>query len=147
MSGLQRDEFFVTSKVPGGLNTSATTAALDASLVQLGVEQIDLMLLHWPAKDKAGRQAQWLALEAWAKQGKARAIGVSHYCKYHLEDVLAVATLPVALNQNQYHVGMGSDTQPRLHDKAFSEAQGVLYMGYSSLCGPCTPPDLSLIHI
>ena len=52
-SGLQRDEFFITSKVPGGLNASATTAALDASLVQLGVEQIDLMLLHWPAKARA----------------------------------------------------------------------------------------------
>jgi len=140
-SGLPLNELFITSKVPGGLNASATTAALDASLVQLGVAQVDLMLLHWAAKTKAARQAQWLALEAWAKQGKARAIGLSHYCKYQTQDVLEVATLPVALNQNQYHVGMGGDTQPRLHDKAFMEQSGILYEAYSSLCGPCDPPD------
>eukprot|EP00966_Prymnesium_polylepis_P281419 6502811-Prymnesium_polylepis.1 len=59
------------------------------------------MLIHWPGKDKATRQAQWRALEAWARRGKARAIGISHYCKYHLQEVLEIATLPVALNQNQ----------------------------------------------
>ena len=140
-STLLREEFFITSKIPGGLNASATTAALELSLSQLGVKQVDLMLIHWPGKDKATRQAQWLALETWARQGKARAIGISHYCKYHLQEVLEVATLPIALNQNQYHVGMGHDTQPRLHDKAYMEESGVLYMAYSSLCGPCPPPD------
>ena len=140
-SGLLREEYFVTSKIPGGLNESATTAALELSLAQLQLKQVDLMLIHWPGKDKATRQAQWLALEAWARQGKARAVGVSHYCKYHLQEVLEVATLPVALNQNQFHVGMGHDTEPRLHDKAFMQAHDVLYMAYSSLCGPCPAPD------
>jgi diketogulonate reductase-like aldo/keto reductase len=144
--GLAREDYFVTSKIPGGLNASATTASLEQTLEELQLESLDLMLLHFPADwsgegGPAKRKEEWLALEAWAKQGKARAIGVSHYCQSHLEDVLSVATLPVALNQNQYHVGMGQDSESRKHNKAFSEDQGVLYMSYSSLCGPCNPPD------
>merc|ERR1712232_737934 len=72
--------------------------------------------------------------------GKARAIGVSHFCKAQLDDILSVATVPPALNQNQYHVGMGSDTQARVHDKAYNEQKGIVFMSYSSLCGPCPPP-------
>jgi hypothetical protein len=108
---LSREDFFVTSKIPGGLNASATTAALDQALQQLKLRYVDLMLLHWPGIGAKSRQEQWLALEAWAKQGKARAIGISHYCRHHLDDILSVATLPVALNQVQYHVGMVSRAQ------------------------------------
>merc|ERR1711924_406490 len=91
--GLAREDYFVTSKIPGGLNASATTAALDQCLEQLQLESVDLMLLHFPADwsgegGAAKRKEEWLALEAWAKQGKARAIGVSHYCQNHLQDVL-----------------------------------------------------------
>jgi diketogulonate reductase-like aldo/keto reductase len=144
--GLRRGDFFVTSKIPGGLNASATEAALEDSLQQLRMKYVDLMLLHFPATwgGEGGsklRKEEWLALEKWAKRGGARAIGVSHYCQSHLQDVLDVATLPVAVNQNQYHVGMGSDTQHRLHDKAFTEERGILYQSYSPLCGPCDAPD------
>ena len=107
---LPRNEYFVTSKIPGGLNASATTAALEQALDQLKLAYVDLMLLHWPGSGARSRQEQWIALEAWAKQGKARAIGISHYCRHHLDDILAVATLPVALNQVQYHVGMVKST-------------------------------------
>jgi len=143
---LDRKDYFVTSKIPGGLDASATETALEDTLRELGLDYIDLMLLHFPASwsgdgGSALRKEEWLALEKWAKQGKARAIGVSHYCKTHLQDVLAVATVPVAVNQNQYHVGMGSDTQPRLHDRAFADAHGILYQSYSPLCGPCPKPD------
>merc|ERR1712137_510651 len=128
--------------IPGGTDFNETTANLELALQQLDLKYVDLMLLHYPATwgGQGGpetRKAQWLALEKWAKAGKARAIGVSHYCQSHLQDVLEVATLPVAVNQNQYHVGMGSDTQPRLHNKEFTEAQGILYQSYSPLCGPC----------
>ena len=136
---LPRDEYFVTSKVPGGLNASATTAALELSLQQLQLDHVDLMLLHFPNGGREGRQEQWAALEAWAKTGGAKAIGVSHYCRRHLDDVLAVATLPVANNQVQYHVGMGRETISELHDMAYMKSKGVVYAAYSSLCGPC--PD------
>jgi len=147
-SGVQRNEFFVTSKVPGGLNASATTQALEQSLVQLGLESVDLMLLHFPSgmtqsglpNGPAQRQESWLALEKWAKQGKAQAIGVSHYCESHLKDIIKVKTVPIAINQVQYHVGMGSAGPLANDDKTFIQAEGILYESFSPLCGPCTPP-------
>lgn len=138
--GLPRSEYFVTSKIPGGLNASATEATLELGMKQLSLEYVDLMLLHYPVPH-GDRKAEWLALEKWAKKGKARAVGVSHYCKSHLDEVLSVATLPVALNQNQYHVGMGTESQSKLHDKTYSESKGVVFMAYSTLCGPCPEPD------
>lgn len=144
-AGLRRDEYFVTSKIPGGLNSSASTAALDTTLGQLGLDYVDLMLLHWPSRGAAARQEQWLALERWAKAGRARAIGVSHYCRKHLDDILSVASAPVALNQNQYHVGMGRANQSELHDMSYMQSKGVVYMSYSTLCGPCPSPDNTLL--
>lgn len=140
--GLKRGDYFVTSKVPGGLNETATWAALEECLKLLNLEYVDLMLIHWPAPghDAAVIKQQWLTLEKWAKQGKAKAVGVSHHCQKDLQDIYTVSTLPVALNQNQYHIGMAQDSQPRLHDKLFNEKRGIIYMSYSSLCGPCPPP-------
>eukprot|EP00931_Biecheleriopsis_adriatica_P087454 TRINITY_DN61919_c0_g1_i1.p2 TRINITY_DN61919_c0_g1~~TRINITY_DN61919_c0_g1_i1.p2 ORF type:complete len:341 (-),score=81.59 TRINITY_DN61919_c0_g1_i1:78-947(-) len=143
---LERDGFFVTSKIPGGLNASATAAAGDLCLEQLGLESVDLMLIHFPAAfgangSKKERQEEWKALEAWAKSGKARAIGISHYCRRQLDDVLEVATVPVAVNQVQYHVGMGSASGMATDDRDYMREKGVLYQSFSPLCGPCTPPD------
>jgi len=148
VAGVPRNEFFVTSKVPGGLNASATTEALQQSLDQLGLETVDLMLIHFPSgMDQSGlpngpaqRQESWRALEQWAKQGKARAIGVSHYCESHIKDIMKVKTLPIAINQVQYHVGMGSAGPLATDDKSFMKAEGILYESFSPLCGPCTPP-------
>merc|ERR1711879_236748 len=67
-SNLPRNEFFVTSKIPGGLNSSATEASLNQALEQLGLAYVDLMLIHFPATwggkgGAAGRKEEWLALE------------------------------------------------------------------------------------
>jgi diketogulonate reductase-like aldo/keto reductase len=145
-SNLPRNEFFVTSKIPGGFNSSATEASLNQALEQLGLTYVDLMLLHFPATwdgkgGAAGRKEEWLALEKWAKQGKARAIGVSHYCKSHIEDVLSVATLPIALNQVMYHVGMGMSPNYGSDFKDYDQSIGIVYMSFSTLCGPCDGAD------
>lgn len=145
-SQLPRDEFFVTSKIPGGLNASATEASLDQALSQLGLTYVDLMLIHFPATwtgtgGAALRKEEWLALEKWAKSGKARAIGVSHYCKSHIEDVLSVATLPIGLNQVMYHVGMGMSPDLGSDYKDYCQSVGIVYMSFSTLCGPCDGAD------
>jgi len=150
-SGMQRDEFFVTSKIPGGLNASATEASLELALQQLGLEYVDLMLIHFPASwtgvgGAALRKEEWLALEKWAKTGKARAIGISHYCKSHIEDVLSVATLPIALNQVMYHVGMGMSPNLGSDFKDYCQQVGIVYMSFSTLCGPCGKEKMELIN-
>jgi len=108
------------------------------------------MLIHFPAfwtgvGGAALRKEEWLALEKWAKTGKARAIGVSHYCKTHIEDVLSVATLPIALNQVMYHVGMGMSPNLGSDFKDYCQSVGIVYMSFSTLCGPCGKEKLELI--
>lgn len=144
-SGLDREEYFVTTKIPGGLNASAATAALDQCLSELKLDYVDLMLVHFPASfggvgSPAIRKEQWLAMERWAKAGKARAIGVSHYCRSHLDDVLSVNSVPIALNQVEYHIGMGSASSEATDDKDYCQSKGIVYMSFSTLCGPCPAP-------
>lgn len=146
-SGRKRKDVFITSKIPGGLNTSATTAAVEQCLDELGTDYIDLMLIHFPAAwsgegGKALRQEEWLALEPFVKKGVLRAIGVSHYCPRHLLDVLEVATVPVAVNQVQYHVGMGTSGTNASDGRAFMESVGVTFQSFSPLCGPCGTKEL-----
>lgn len=141
-SGRARASYFITSKIPGGLNESAAAAALDANLAELRLTHVDLMLVHFPATwggegGKAARQAEWRALEAFAKAGKARAIGVSHYCRRHVEDVLEIATIKPAVNQVQFHVGMGAAGPSATDDRAWLRQQGITYQSFSPLCGPC----------
>lgn len=130
-----------TAGFPGAGKDVATN--LERSLSELGVTYVDMVLLHFPSGamgfpgSAQQRKADWLAMEAFAKAGKARAIGISHYCKKHYDEIMAFATLPIALQQDEYHIGMGHATQPQLKNKAENEARGTQFMGFSSLCGPC----------
>jgi len=146
-SGLPREDYFITTKIPGGLNASATRAYLDECLQLLNHSYVDLVLIHFPAPftGKGGspslRKEEWLALEKWALEGKAKAIGVSHYCKSHVDDTLSAATLPIALNQVMYHVGMGTSPDVATDYKDYMQQLGIVYMSFSTLCGPCDGDD------
>jgi len=146
-SGRARNSFFITSKIPGGLNYSAARDTLETALGQLKLDYVDLMLIHFPATwsgegGPESRQQEWKALEDFHKAGKARAIGVSHYCTRHLEDLLAISTVPIAVNQVQYHVGMGSEDDNATDDKSFCEDHKIAYESFSPLCGPCGTLEL-----
>lgn len=146
-----REELFVMTKVPGGLNSSETQAAHEENMQQLGLKYVDHLMTHFPAdwgasKDRATpqrRQEEWKALEAIYKTGEARSIGISHYCSNHIDDVLEVATVRPSVNQVEYHVGAG-DVDEVI---AKCEKEGVYFMSYSPLCGPCEyEPKDSLIN-
>lgn len=146
-SGVDLDKLFITTKVPGGLTTDATIAAHEDNLKQLGVDKVDLLLTHFPCGfptppattpvncSKAHRQATWKGLEALYYAGKARSIGVSHYCQKHLEDVLEIATVKISVNQQEWHVGMGTDPVGVV---SFCKSKGISYQSFSPLCGPCS---------
>ncbi len=101
-SGLPRDKVFITTKV---WNTDqgydSTLAAFDASLKQLGMEYVDLYLVHWPVKGKY--KETWRALETIYRSGRARAIGVSNFLVHHLEDLLASAEIKPMVNQVEFN--------------------------------------------
>merc|ERR1740117_1476198 len=148
-----RASYFITSKIPGGLPYANATAALELSLSQLGLDYVDLMLVHYPATwggvgGKAGRADQWRAMEDFHKAGKAKAIGVSHYCERHIDELLETATIVPAINHVFFHVGMATQGL-NMSDMAFptkpSEQpsyKGVTYQAFSSLCGPCGSSEL-----
>jgi diketogulonate reductase-like aldo/keto reductase len=97
-SGVSRAEVFVTTKL---WNTDqgydSALRAFDASLDQLGLDYVDLYLLHWPVAGK--RLDSWRALERLHNEKRARAIGVSNFLVPHLEELLASAHVVPAVNQ------------------------------------------------
>lgn len=147
LSGRARDSYFLTTKIPGGLSSAETSAAITQDLEELNVDYIDLLLVHFPATwggegGKAVRQEEWRAMESFVKNGKIRALGVSHYCQRHTEDILEVATVPIAVNQVQYHVGMGMAGPNATDDKSYYDSSGITYQSFSPLCGPCNSTEL-----
>jgi diketogulonate reductase-like aldo/keto reductase len=105
-------------------------------------------MVHYPADwavtktGAAARQAEWQALEEIYYAGKARSIGVSHYCQQHLDDILQIATVRPSLNQIIYHVGSGDVD----HVMQYCRDHQITFMSFSPLCGPCKyDPKDSLI--
>ncbi|MBM7571620.1 aldo/keto reductase [Aquibacillus albus] len=101
-SGIPREEIFVTTKVwndeQGYENTKN---AFQASLDRLGLEYVDLYLVHWPVPGKY--KETWKALEEFYKEGRAKAIGVSNFLPHHLEDLMEDAEITPMANQIELH--------------------------------------------
>jgi diketogulonate reductase-like aldo/keto reductase len=97
-SGVPRGEVFVTTKLwNDDHGYDAALRALDASLNKLGLDHVDLYLVHWPVQGK--RRDSWRALEKAHADGKAKAIGVSNYLVPHLREVLGEAKVKPHVNQ------------------------------------------------
>lgn len=100
-SGLPREKIFVTTKV---WNTDqgydSTLRACRASLERLGMETVDLYLLHWPVRNL--RNDSWRALEHLFQNGTCRAIGVSNFTVRHLKELLEQAKIVPAVNQVEF---------------------------------------------
>jgi methylglyoxal/glyoxal reductase len=101
-TGLKREDIFVTSKAwTSDLGYEETKAAFELSLSKLGLDYLDLYLIHWPKEGKF--KAAWKAMEELYKAGKIKAIGVSNFQAHHLEELLADAEVVPAVNQVELH--------------------------------------------
>ena len=96
-SGIPREEVFITTKFYPARRDPA--AEIEGSLRRLGVHQVDLYIIHWPRK---GATWAWPGMEAARERGHARSIGVSNFSVQELEQVIAVASTPPAINQVQF---------------------------------------------
>ncbi|MGM9521977.1 MAG: aldo/keto reductase [Oscillospiraceae bacterium] len=133
-SGVARDELFITSKV---WNTSRgygrTLAAFDKTLNDLGLEYLDLYLIHWPAVSAQFSNWQELNLGTWQamielhKAGRIRAIGVSNFKPHHLETLMGTSIKPM-VNQIEFHPG-----QIQEETVAFCRENGILVEAWSPL--------------
>ncbi|MGB4780079.1 aldo/keto reductase [Microbacterium sp.] len=103
-SGIAREDLFVTSKVwNSDHGYDSTLRAYDATLATLGLEFLDLYLIHWPAPDRGLYTETWRALEKLYAEGRVRAIGVSNFEPEHLERLIDVAEIVPAVNQVELH--------------------------------------------
>ncbi|MBH8600013.1 aldo/keto reductase [Thermoactinomyces sp. CICC 23799] len=101
-SGVSREDLFITTKVwNDDQGYDSTLQAFEESRKKLGLEYIDLYLIHWPVKGKY--KETWKALEKLYEDGLVKAIGVSNFQVHHLKDLLADAKVKPVVNQVEFH--------------------------------------------
>jgi 2,5-diketo-D-gluconate reductase A len=103
-SSVPREDLFITTKLWfDEMGREQPLKAIDASLSRLGMDYVDLYLIHWPLQDPAQLAATWLAMEDILASGKARSIGVSNHRPADLENVIAAGSIVPVLNQVELH--------------------------------------------
>ena len=126
-SSVAREDLFVTSKVwNDDIRSGATFEAFEASLDRLGLDYLDLYLVHWPVAGKY--KDTWRALEKLYAQNRVRAIGVSNFMRHHLEDLLADAEIVPMVNQMEFHPLLVQQDQVD-----FCAENGIWYQAWSPL--------------
>lgn len=103
-SKISRDKLYVTTKISGTAKKD-TLEAFNLSLEKMGLDYVDLYLIHAPffSDSDAELQQKWADLEAIKESGRAKSIGVSNFLQEHLEVILKTAKIPPAINQIEYH--------------------------------------------
>lgn len=122
-----RDTVFITSKIPPSeLHYDDVLAMGNRALKELGVDYLDLLLIHWP-NDEIPIAETLSAMAKLVKQGKVRSIGVSNFMVSHLEEALAVTEVPITVDQVKFH--------PYHNQRALLEyckAHNIVVTSYSS---------------
>ncbi len=140
-SDVPREEIFITTKLwnrDHGYENALN--AFEKSLKRLNLDYVDLYLIHWPVEEL--RLETWKALEKIYKDGKARAIGVSNYMQWHLDELLPVAETIPAVNQVEF--------SPYLYQKnlqQYCEERGIKIEAYSPLTKGKKLNDPKLVEI
>ena len=128
-AALPRDEVFVTTKVWNDRHGyDETLRAFDESLAKLGLDYVDLYLIHWPAPRQNRYVEAYRALERLRADGRARSIGVSNFHPHHLDRLLAETDIVPAVNQIELHPWL-AQTETR----AYNATHGILTEAWSPL--------------
>ncbi|PZF66493.1 aldo/keto reductase [Curtobacterium sp. MCBD17_013] len=131
-SGLDRDEIVIETKVfPSDYGYDEALHAFEKATGKLGIDTIDVFILHQPAPDRFEKTVQaYKALESLYAEGKVRAIGVSNFMPHHLESLLAQTEVVPALNQIELHPYF---TQPEV--QRVDAEHGILDQAWSPIGG------------
>jgi 2,5-diketo-D-gluconate reductase A len=130
-SGLDRGDVFITSKLDNRFHRPADARrAFESSLIELGVDYVDLFLIHWPLPTLYDGDfvSTWQTLEERRREGRARSIGVSNFQVEHLERLAATAEVMPAVNQIELHPYFRNDDVHR-----YGDAAGVATEAWSPL--------------
>ncbi|WP_277371696.1 aldo/keto reductase [Rhodococcus rhodochrous] len=142
-SGLSRDELFITTKVwNSDQGYDATLRAFDTSLAALGLDRLDLYLIHWPTPTRDLYADTWRALERLVVEGRLRAAGVSNFQPAHLQRLLDGSSLVPTINQIELHPGL---QQSEL--RAFHAEHGIATEAWSPLAQGAVLDDEAITSI
>ena len=126
---MPRNELFITTKVYQDRHGyDETRASFGESLERLGVEYVDLYLIHWPAPTQNKYVETWRALEQIQADGLARSIGVSNFHPHHLERLANETSVVPAINQIELHPWL-----PQTDVRAYNAAHGIQTEAWSPL--------------
>ncbi|MFV5995732.1 aldo/keto reductase [Streptomyces sp. NPDC056231] len=128
-SGVPREELFVTTKLwNGDQGYESTMRAFDASLDKLGLDYVDLYLIHWPVPAKDAYIDTYKAFEKIYADGRAKAIGVSNFLPEHLERLLGETSVVPVINQIELHPQL-----QQAESRAFHARHGIATEAWSPL--------------
>ena len=128
-SGLDRDELIVTSKIPGRHHgREEAVASIEASLRELGLERIDLQLIHWPNPSVAKQVETWQGMIDARERGLVRSIGVSNFTEPMLTELIERTGVTPAVNQVELHPYF-----PQTALRAFHAEHGIRTESWSPL--------------
>lgn len=128
-SGVPRDELFVTTKLRNGdQGYEAALRAFDSSRRALGLDVVDLYLIHWPVPSKDLYVETWRAFEKLLEDGAVRAIGVSNFLPDHLDRLVSASQVVPAVNQIEVH-----PTFQQADVQAACRRHGIAVEAYSPL--------------
>ncbi|GAA1459932.1 aldo/keto reductase [Williamsia maris] len=130
-SSVPREEIFLTTKLwNADQGHDSTLAAIDTSLGKLGVEYVDLYLVHWPLQDSERMKQTWSAMEKIAESGKARTIGVCNFEPHHLEVIRGDGEVVPAVDQIELHPHL-----PQQALRSFAAQHDIVIESWSPLGG------------
>ncbi|RGD56547.1 aldo/keto reductase [Kitasatospora xanthocidica] len=142
-SGVAREDLFVTTKLwNADQGYDATLRAFDASLAKLGLDHVDLYLIHWPTPARDLYLDTWRALKRLVEEGRIRAAGVSNFQPAHLQRLLDTSALVPAVNQVELHPGL---QQAEL--RAFHAEHGIATEAWSPLAQGAVLDDPAITAI
>jgi 2,5-diketo-D-gluconate reductase A len=128
-SGVPREEVFVGTKLRGADHGyESTKRALEASLRRLGLDYVDLYLIHWPLPRLDRYVESWRAMENLLAEGKTRSIGVSNFLAEHLDRLAADTRTVPAINQIELHPRL-----PQREQREDNARRGIIVQSWSPL--------------
>lgn len=140
-SGIPREELYVTTKL---FNTDqgyeSGLRAFDTSLAKLGLDYVDLYLIHWPCPDKDLYVASWKALEKIKADGGTRSIGVSNFMVPHLQRIAGESDTTPAVNQIELH-----PYHQQREVTAYGREHGIHTEAWSPLAAGAIPEDAPIV--
>jgi 2,5-diketo-D-gluconate reductase A len=146
-SGLRREEVFVTTKLRNvDHGHDRALKAFDRSLERLGLEYVDLYLIHWPVP-RAGRYVEtWEALCELKSDGRARSIGVSNFLPEHLERIIEASRVTPVLNQIELHPRLQQSELRALHSEHRIATEAWSPLAKGQLLGDETIREIASAH-